>query len=462
MRNELLFRAALLAFVFGAVVVSVAIAPQFHSVRSSSYRTLWTDDLEGGAVPLDVHARLAGDWIAYPQGLVLAPGTRATAELQLTAVDGTPVLTLTTGVGGYVRTTVECVDANGARRHLLTAADALRMRVYLEGCAASDGRTVPVSVASVHGGGSGDPLDVAIDRVEFGVARRLPPVSTWLCLVVLVYIAAFGAAAIVELASGPWIAAGISTALSVWALVTKSDWLEPWTRGGVLVNGPLVLGAAIVAGFTLVSVTKRRHDVRGQLPVLALAWLLAAALLPRWQQLELHLGDPLWPDSSKVLGLARTMEHPYDTWIREPFWPWAAWIFEVVFGPSDLSARLMSEVASVALFLTTYLLAMRFARSRWLGVAAASFIAWHDTLIGSSAQGHRTELLALGFVLLCYFAFVDGLRPNRRAVGLTASATMLALTSLTLSWSSVRCWFGRPGGRGWGLHASQRVLALSL
>lgn len=196
-------------------------------------------------------------------------------------------------------------------------------------------------------------------------------------------------------------------------------------------NPPTLIAEVLLGLLACASLTQSWRPVRDRLPILTVAGLSVVALGLRWGFLQTQLQAPLWPDTESVQHWSLAMSHPYDTIVREPLWPWIAWVFQTLFGQGPLAMRLLSIVASVLIVPVAYLLGRDYGKSRLAGVIAAGIITLHAYLIYSSAQGHRTELLILGITAVTYFGLVGGIRRRHRVAGLAVSSAALLLTSLS-------------------------------
>ena len=429
-----------LAVAFGLVALAAVAAERYMPFQSGSYNPIVVDDLDDRGAKLRTYAEVRGDWIFTDEGLALAPGSQGLIQLSVPPGTGDwdRTLTLWLKSGGLVRTTVECSSPGQGLTKLLDATDVTGERLDLSlRCVSSPSHALILRLSSVSLQSSSTEREaLAVDKIEIGHAKpgSAPPLSTLLSLGVLIYVVGFGFGAAFAQRWALAIAVSIATALACWLIGTDSTWLlaRP-SMLGLDWNGPLALAIAVAVGLTTTAKWTTPGKI-GRLPSLALACLLGMAALSRWRQLETLIDVPLWPDTWSAYVIATTMVHPYDTNIREPLWPAIAWLFDSVVGSDPLAMRLLSEVASLLVILATYWFARDYGRSRLLGLVAACFIAAHSHLIGSSAQGHRTELLILGTVAICYFGFVERLRHSRRAWGLAVSASALLLTSIgTLS-----------------------------
>jgi hypothetical protein len=160
---------------------------------------------------------------------------------------------------------------------------------------------------------------------------------------------------------------------------------------------------------------------------------LAYGFVLRWQALQDVKNRPLWPDVIGVLQIAQGMKHPYDTWVREPLWPCLAKLYLVVLGGSPLALRYLSLTFGMLLIALAFVFARDYTGRSALAVLVAALVARHPYLIGSSVEGHRTELLAVALLGFLYFVFVRNVGKAARTAGLTTGVAACGLTTFSLT-----------------------------
>lgn len=410
----------------GIVALSLAMAPTWRPVGRAAYAPMFVDALDQGVGVLQ--PLVAEDtFLAQPGALLVEPGATRRLQLSVPASFPSPAVTMVLDGSGITSTVVTC-EVGGVVAPIGHATRVPKLRVHLASCPPGDGPR-SVSIAVTHEGIVTDGHAFALDAIEIGTTRRLPPVATWLSCAVL--IASF-ALALFSLLGAGWPSVLGPVALGV--VLGRGLAL----RGGALVPVPSPVGglwdSALQAAVVLLALTfvvrRREPAVVRAVVVMAVAWLTAAGMVARWTYLDAMVGTTLWPDVGYVHAVLGHMKHPYDTGTREPFWIWAAWGAKHLFGSSTTAQRVASVLLSTAAIPAAYGFASAYGRSRLLGLLAAGALAGHAYLTGSAAEGHRTELLILQVLAVSYFAFVSPMARITRVAGLAGSTAALALTSL--------------------------------
>jgi hypothetical protein len=124
------------------------------------------------------------------------------------------------------------------------------------------------------------------------------------------------------------------------------------------------------------------------------------------------------------------MQHPFDTNVREPLWPWFVWGGTLLTGEDGAAGRLFSVTTAMVWLTLAFVFTRLYWRCPWRAAGVLALLAVHPALIASSAQAHRTELYGSCLMLVAVGAFVPALRARARGLTLIAGACGVVLTQM--------------------------------
>jgi hypothetical protein len=418
-------------FAIALLVVTAAMRSELRPLRSSNQTVSIVEDVNDDGVGLRRIADVSGDALFVGDGLSLSPGTSTVVLLPLPPVraDADLVINLWAYKPPGLNSRFECSNDGTTFVEAASNVHSFGAPLPLEAC---DDRPVALRMSFAREANSGPDQILILDRIVVSSvtgrasAPGLVPLSVaWL----LVAVAVFGTS-VLQRSRLAVVMAAMATSLLVIAV--HNWWPAGLVPGGrrVLHLSPTLLVAAIGVAALAIPRYLRGLRIDRATEMLVLAFLLVVALGPRWAELETQLVQSLSPDAETVGHIASQMQHPFDTSVREPLWPWLVRASTMLTGYAGAAARLFSMTTAMA-WLT---LAFVFARLYWRGPCRAAgvlaLLAIHPGLIVSSAQAHRTELYGTCLLLVGIGALTPALRARTRGISLMAGACGVVLTQM--------------------------------
>lgn len=192
--------------------------------------------------------------------------------------------------------------------------------------------------------------------------------------------------------------AGLSEAHQWWQRVVVSERDYYFVLPYLLLVG--VLGWHLKIGRRATTTAEKRWAM------FALIGLLAWAAHSRIIELAIKAGAPLEPDVVYYRYVAQTINTPYDTGAREPFWIWMVKGWFWLAGDSQIQIRRLTLLLSLLMILMVYKFFRDYTGSPVLGTAAAAIVALNPYLVYQSVRGLREEAYTIAVLCVTYFVFV--------------------------------------------------------
>jgi hypothetical protein len=415
-----------------SAVAVVAMRGEIRPLRSSGVSILRVDEINDGGTALKAIASLRGDVRFSENGVALGPGQSVEIELPSMAV-AAPLERAMRLLWYRTQGTSTAITCQSRGQPVILAADA-QMAGRVLSLASCDPDS-PLTLIATRSATS-DSVVVVLDRIEW-IARRgpssAPGVVPLLAAVILIGTAIAGIA-FVGNTRGVF-----SIAIVATLMVAAAHSLTPAFLSGspsadaawrLTSLSPALVLCAFVAALGHVWAARyraSRSTITERLCVLA---LLGVALNLRWLALLPQLDQPLSPDAATVVRIAAGMTHPFDTFVREPFWPWLVRAAMTLWPDDSVAAVMVSFVMSLVWLAASFVFARRFFGRVWPPLAVLALLAVHPQLVESSAQAHRTELFGTELMLVAIAALAPALARSTRAVGLPVSVAAVALTQV--------------------------------
>lgn len=137
------------------------------------------------------------------------------------------------------------------------------------------------------------------------------------------------------------------------------------------------------------------------------------------------LPEPLWPDVSSYIGIAKRLESPYYTDNREPLWIWYVWIFTRIFGDGRFSLLMMGGASLfISAFFYFKLVKELFSDVRIRLLALFIFLN-NGLLLVTTINATRDCLFLSGLIALSYYLFSVRATKKGRLLGIIFSAIII-------------------------------------